>query len=326
MTLGEHLEELRACILRSLAAIAIACILCIWPARYVLEILARPVILALRRHGQPDSFLATSPIEAFLIYVKVVLISGLIVAAPYVIHQIWSFIAAGLYPHERQKVTRLVPISVGLFMAGVVFMYAFALVVSLNFLIGFSTWLPLPRARPTALERLLLGEHGPQTVTTRPGAEPVQVPALPDDPPQPRPGSVWFNQLERKLKFRGADGVYSVQLLRDDKRSLVTTHFKIGDYLTFVLVLTIAFGLGFQVPLVVVFLVRAGIVSIETLRRHRKIIIFGIVVITGGFTPPDLFSYLLLMGPMIGLFEVGMLFAEREAKKRRQTPSGGPTG
>ncbi len=321
MTLGEHLEELRRCILRSLVAIVLACILCIWPAQYLLEILARPVILALRKHGQPDSFLATSPIEAFLIYVKVVLISGLILSSPYVIHQIWSFVAAGLYPHEREKVTRLVPASIGLFMAGVVFMYMFALVVSLNFLIGFSTWLPMPKARPNAFERLLLGEHDSAPAATQPAAvSPPQVPALPDDPPDAAPGSVWFNLAERKFKLRGADGVYSVQLLRDDKRSLVTTHFKIGDYLTFVLVLTIAFGLAFQVPLVVVFLTRTGLVRLETLRKYRKVVIFAIVVLAGGIAPPDLFSHLLLAGPMVALFEIGLLIASREARKRTPHP------
>ena len=138
MTLGEHLEELRGCVARSLIALVAVCLACIWPAKYLLELIARPMVLALRRHGQPDSFLATGPVETLLVYVKVVLIFGLIIAGPYILYQLWGFVAAGLYRHERHWVHRLVPTSVGLFLSGVVFMYVFALLLSLNFLVGFS--------------------------------------------------------------------------------------------------------------------------------------------------------------------------------------------
>ncbi len=98
MTLGEHLEELRGCVLRSLAALVLACLVMIWPAKYLLEVIARPVVLALRRHGQPDSFLATGPVESILVYIKVVVIFGLIAASPYILYQLWNFVAVGV-PH-----------------------------------------------------------------------------------------------------------------------------------------------------------------------------------------------------------------------------------
>ena len=134
MTLGEHLEELRVCVARSLIALLITCLACIWPSKYLLELIARPVVLVLRRHGQPDSFLATGPVETLLVYVKVVLIFGLVLGAPYILYQLWSFVAAGLYQRERQWVRRIVPISVGLFLAGVVFMYVFALMLTIALL------------------------------------------------------------------------------------------------------------------------------------------------------------------------------------------------
>ena len=314
MTIGEHLEELRRCLLRSLAALVVACLACIWPAKYLLEIIARPVVLVLRAHGQPDSFLATSPVENLLVYIKVVLIFGVVLAAPYVLYQLWKFVAAGLYRHERRWVLRLFPISVGLFLAGVLFMYGVVLLMSLNFLVGFSGWLPLPRAQPTAVERLLLrlppATEGLQAEWAPGGG--VTVPLLERDPATPPAGAMWVNVPDAKLKLRGADGkTYSVQILRDDRRALVTTHFRIGDYLSFVLVLTLAFGAAFQTPLVVVFLVRSGLIALETFRRYRKVVILIILFIAGLLSPPDLISHLLLSGPMVALFELGLFLAGR---------------
>ena len=316
MTIGEHLDELRVCLVRSLLAFVLTALACIWPAKYLLAIIARPVVLALRKYGQPDTFLATSPVEAILIYVKVVVFAALIISGPYIIYQLWQFVAAGLYPREKKWVRKLVPISVGLFFSGVAFMYFFTLVLALNFLIGFSAWLPMPSAKPTALERALLGESSGKSAATQPAiAEAPLVPSFNDDPNEPPPGALWFNSLEHKLKLRGPEETYSVQLTRDEHRAMVTTHFRIGEYLTFVLVLTIAFGIAFQMPLVVVFLARTGIVSIVTFRRYRKVVVLVIVVIAGMIAPPDLLSHVMLSGPMWLLFELGLLFAARGQRK-----------
>jgi Sec-independent protein secretion pathway component TatC len=193
MTIGEHLDELRGCVSRSLVALVLACLLCIWPAKYLLVLLARPVVLALQAHGQPNSFLATSPTEPIVIYIKVVVVAGLIVASPYIIRQLWGFVAAGLYRHEREWAFRLVPVSIGLFLVGVVFMYVFVLIVSLNFLIGFGAWLKLPTGGPTALEELLLGGKHHISTSTQPAAtsQPA-VPFLANDPERPPTGTVWF--------------------------------------------------------------------------------------------------------------------------------------
>jgi len=314
MTIGEHLEELRGCLVRSLIAFVVACAACIYPARYLLEIIARPVILVLRARGQPDSFLATGPVESLLVYIKVVVIFALIISGPYVIYQLWGFVDAGLYKHERQWVRTLVPVSIGLFATGVAFMYVFVLVGSLNFLVGFSNWLPLPDAKPTALERALLHMPAAEGPTTQPGsAGTAAVPLLNEDPNHAPPGSVWVNVQDGKLRISGTDGkTYSIQVLRDDQHGMVTTHFKIGEYLSFVLILTIAFGLAFQTPLVVLFLARSGLIPVEVLRKYRKVVILVIVFIAGILAPPDILSHLMLSGPMVLLFELGLFFAARQ--------------
>ena len=111
MSLGDHLDELRACLIKSLLSLVVGCLVCIWPAKYLLALIARPVVLALRAHGQPDNLLATSPTETLLIYIKIVIFAGIVLASPYILYQLWSFVAAGLYPHERRWVSKLVPVS-----------------------------------------------------------------------------------------------------------------------------------------------------------------------------------------------------------------------
>jgi sec-independent protein translocase protein TatC len=319
MSLGDHLEELRRCVARSLIAVVVACLACIWPAKYLLEIIARPMVLALRRHQQPDSFLATGPVESLMVYIKVVLIFGLLIAAPYVLYQLWSFVAAGLYRHERRWVRKIIPISVGLFAAGVVFMYVFALLLSLNFLVGFSGWLPLPKANPTGLERLLLQIPDVEAPASQPAVAPT-IPMLRDDPNNAPVGSVWVNVSDGELKVRYPSETYSVKLMRADNKAMVTSHFRIGEYLSFVLVLMIAFGLAFQMPLVVVFLAGSGIVPVETFRKYRKIVILVVIFIAGLLAPPDLLSHLTLSGPMILLFELGLWLAARSEKRSARRP------
>lgn len=317
MTIGEHLDELRGCVVRSLLALVIACLPCIWLASYLLAFIARPLTLVLREFDQPDSFLATGPVEPFLVYFKVVLIAGLVIAGPYVIYQLWLFVAAGLYPRERAWVHRLVPFSVGLFLAGIIFMYVLALPLSLRFLVGFSNWLKMPDAHPTQLERLLIGVGTTSAPATQPEPEPHTVPVLDRDPGDPPLGAVWFNQADRRLKVRGDGQTYSVALARDGTRAMITTHFTIGHYLTYVLILGVAFGLAFQMPLVVLFLARTGIMPVSALRRYRKVVILLIVIVAGIIAPPDLLSHLMLSLPMYLLFELGMLMAARHESTTR---------
>lgn len=312
MTIGEHLNELRGVLIRSLIALVLVAIACAWPFKYLYAILARPLMLALRKHHQPESFLATDPSEPLLIYVKTVLIAALILSSPYILFQIWSYVAAGLYKHERRWVYRLLPYSIGLFMAGVLFMYFLMLPLCLDFLIGFSSWFPMPDVRPNALEQTLLGGHPP--AMTQP-AGPTSLPSVPvllNDPLTPPAGAMWFSDADSKLKIQGADErVYSLQFLVEGHSPLITSHIKLSDYLWFVLVLTISFGLAFQMPLVVLFLARTGIVPVKTFRQYRKVVILVIVGIAGMIAPPDLMSHIALSGPMVLLFEAGLWLAAR---------------
>ena len=89
----------------------------------------------------------------------------------------------------------------------------------------------------------------------------------------------------------------------------VTMMTDIDKYLSFVLTMFIAFGVTFEVPVIVIVLVRMRIVTLEWLRSIRAYVIVGAFVVGAIFTPPDVVSQLLLAVPMWLLFELGMLMA-----------------
>lgn len=88
----------------------------------------------------------------------------------------------------------------------------------------------------------------------------------------------------------------------------------IESYFDFVMTMFIAFGLTFEVPVVVVVLVRMGLVSVEKLRQFRPYVIVGAFVVAAIVTPPDAMSMMLLAIPLCVLFEVGLLVAPLFAK------------
>jgi len=85
-----------------------------------------------------------------------------------------------------------------------------------------------------------------------------------------------------------------------------------ADYVSFVATLSFVFGLGFQTPLVVMFLGRSGLVPAETMRRSRRYVFLVIMVISAVVTPADVGSMVALAVPMYLLYEIGLLFAARK--------------
>lgn len=156
MSLGEHLDELRGRLFKGVLALAIAFFV-VWGLReHVVGFALRPYDRAMAmlerqlveeaeevlaaRPGRPrtDFFvtadpgdrrllgfhkqaLATKPGESFVFYLRVCLYAAVVFGAPVLLWQMWRFVGAGLYRHERRAVTRFFPISLGLFVLGVAF-------------------------------------------------------------------------------------------------------------------------------------------------------------------------------------------------------------
>jgi sec-independent protein translocase protein TatC len=94
-----------------------------------------------KKLGLPPSLKSFTIMETVLVWFKVCLVCGFVLASPWIFYQIWSFIAAGLYPHEKRIVNRYLPFSVGLFLAGVALCQFVVMPQTIAALLVFNEWL-----------------------------------------------------------------------------------------------------------------------------------------------------------------------------------------
>jgi Sec-independent protein secretion pathway component TatC len=229
-------------------------------------------------------------------YLKVSLTFAIALSGPWMIYQLWLFVAAGLYPSERKAVTRYIPLSIGLFLGGVAFVYFVVLPVAIGVLISFNESIPDPSPRATV------------EMTT----QPTLIPQYAGDPSAPKEMQVWFNTVDGRLKFYH-DGQASVISYGPDL--LVVPGYSLKDHIDFALISMLMFGVCFQMPLVVMVLARVGIVTIAGLRKSRRLVYFIMSIVAAFLSPGDLLiSMLMLLIPMIILFELGILLARRGEK------------
>ncbi len=119
----------------------------------------------------------------------------------------------------------------------------------------------------------------------------------------------------------------SIPVLKGILGDIVTAAYSLDAYLSFVTTLTMWMGLFFQTPLVIYILVRLGFVKPETLKRARKFVIFAGAVVSAIITPTtDPFTMLLVTGPFIVLYEVGLLLGRLAVRQRRKSAPETPTG
>lgn len=115
-----HLVELRDRLIRAMLSILIV-FLCLFPwAKDLYALLAQPLLATLPTGGQ---MIATDVVGVFLVPMKVALMVAFLIALPYVLYQIWAFVAPGLYTHEKRLALPLVGVSVVLFFTGMAFAY-----------------------------------------------------------------------------------------------------------------------------------------------------------------------------------------------------------
>ena len=134
----EHLEELRKRIIWSIASIGVGFGVCYWWHDKIFSWMQAPIVFALKNHNLPVNLVYTNPTDPFNMYLKVSLIVGIFVASPFVLYQVWAFIAPGLYKNERRYVAPFMFSTVGLFVAGGLFAYKMVYPAALDFLIGYS--------------------------------------------------------------------------------------------------------------------------------------------------------------------------------------------
>ena len=287
MTIGEHLEDLRGRLILAIGGLFISVLVCLLFSERVMVFFCRPLTRQLGSHGISPELFFTSLTDPFMTYLKVTMITAGAIAGPWMIFQAWKFVAAGLYPHERKNITRYIPLSVLLFIAGLVFVYLLVLPLSIKFFIEFSIALS-PRA-----------DMG-QTSELVEMPTPYTVPVIPGNPKTAPWGAVWYDSVQNKLKIAVPTPEknlqkFGVRTITLGPESMMVPIITIGDYIDLVLTFMVTFGVAFQLPLVMLAVVSIGIVDVEFLKKKRRVMFFGMAVVAAFLAPGDIITSMLAL-------------------------------
>ncbi len=143
MSFFEHLGELRTRLIHACAAIAIGAFVGVGVAKHVISFVMKPMVVALQAAHLQDKLINTNPTGVVSLVINLGLYLGVVLASPYVLYQIWLFVAPGLHKHERRAVAGFIIPSVLLFLVGIAFSYYVILPYLLRFLVNFQSGLPL---------------------------------------------------------------------------------------------------------------------------------------------------------------------------------------
>jgi sec-independent protein translocase protein TatC len=176
-----------------------------------------------------NQLISTGAPETFMIWLKASFLAGAILSSPFVFYFLWSFVAAGLYPHEKHYVQFFLPFSVALFLLGASTAFLFVFPPVLSFFFGYN---------------------------------------------------------------------------RDFH---INTELRISEWLSFVLLLPLGFGISFQLPLVMLFLERIGIFGVQVYIAKWRIAVLVLAVLSMVLSPgSDPYSMLLMLAPLVGLYFGGI--------------------
>jgi len=226
-TLFDHLLELRSRLLRIIISVLVVFCSLVYFSQDIYQYLAQPLLATMPEGTQMIATEVTSP---FFAPFKLTLVLSFFIAIPFILYQIWGFVAPGLYKKEKRLIAPLMFGSTALFYGGVAFAYYVVFPIIFAF----------------------------------------------------------FNSVAPKG---------------------VTIATDITSYLDFVLKLFFAFGVAFEIPVVIVLLCWTGATTPENLRTKRPYVVVGAFVVGMLLTPPDVISQTLLAVPMLLLFELGIIVA-----------------
>lgn len=299
MPFGDHLEELRKRLIWGLGGLIPILVVCLIFGGPLLKFLMIPLLHSLQAAGEPTQLLATSPLETFGAYIKVASVVAVIVTMPWLVYQLWLFVAPGLYAKERRFVYFLLPFSAFLTASGMVFLYKVLLPITLFFLIVFGINL-VQTSVPTA-------KLPPDTTF-------ASIPVLQADPPSADTlsiGSMWINETIGELRIVTAKnpdtGKTTIRGIRLTGKGAISQQYRIGDYIGLVFTLGLVFAVAFQLPLVLMLLSWLGILEAKDITPFRRHVILATVIVGAIFTPPDPGSQLALACTLLFLFELGVI-------------------
>jgi sec-independent protein translocase protein TatC len=297
MSIGDHLEDLRRRLIYSIIGFVIALVGCFLFSEQVIAVFCRPLLIAMQKANVNPQISFLHLPDPFMVYMEMSIITAMAIASPWILYQLWQFVAAGLYPRERRYITKYLPLSITLLITGMLFLYFFVLPVSIEFFLKFGANLPL-KMPPDAV---MPGE----IPTSQPT---VRLPIYAGNPTHPQEREFWIDATQHRLKMFLDNEVRVIPFGSDN---LTTALITLPEYIDMVVQMLLAFGVSFQLPLVVMAVVRIGIVDIAMLRKARRIVYFGMAIIAAAIIPDVVTGMIALMVPLILLYEFGLWLAAR---------------
>ncbi|HKV06028.1 MAG TPA: twin-arginine translocase subunit TatC [Candidatus Acidoferrales bacterium] len=138
MSFFDHLVELRKRLVSALASVGIGMVLGLLVSKRFINFVIRPMLAALRANHLDDKLYYTSPAGYVSLVITLGLYLGIVIAMPWVLYQVWLFVAPGLYKHERRAVASFILSSMVLFLCGIAFGYFVMLPQVLTYIISFA--------------------------------------------------------------------------------------------------------------------------------------------------------------------------------------------
>ena len=242
-TFVDHLSELRSRLIKSLVYIFIFFIISYTFAEQIYSFLVQPYADAVKNSDLNRRLIFTALHETFITYLKVSFFAAIFIGSPFILTQVWKFIAPGLYKNEKKALLPYLIATPVLFLLGGMLVYYLVMPLAIKFFLSFET--------------------SPQI-----GSLPIQLEA------------------------------------------------KVNEYLSLIMRLIFAFGISFQLPVVLSLLARVGFVDSVYLKKRRRYVIVIIFAVAALLTPPDPITQIGLGIPLLILYELSILSVKLIEKKK----------